>query len=169
MLGTSTYHDEDYVIVDQLKAQAIAAVTNPSLGIANAQVRPLRANDLNTAFGDVFYNFTMNATPGSPSPLTSSGFTTATGKAYAFYGLRDLTPGTKTVTGLKFTVNGKDIPLQPIPLTANWTNLTNTTYFNVVKALQPNQSLVVNLYGVVASSTVSVQLIGYIAESGGNE
>lgn len=168
--GTFTVDPEDYAYVDGWKQQALMTLSNNSAqtGIFQPIIRPLRANDLNTSYDDIFNSFTMSSTANNASAVTSSGFTTATGKAYAILGFRDLTAGTKSVTGLQVVVNGKNIPLQNIPVAEVQTNEESAVYFSPIYALQPNQSLTVNLYGYTASASVNVQIIGFIAESGGN-
>lgn len=146
----------------------IGFTLNNVAGIPSPRIRPIRANDLNTSYNDIFNSFTMSSTANAASALTSAGFTTATGKAYAIYGFQDLTSGTKSVTGLQVVVNGVNIPLQNIPLTHGWTDTNGEVYFSPIYALQPNQSLAVNVYGFTASATVTVRLIGYIVETGGN-
>ncbi len=146
----------------------ISQTLNTVAGIASPKIRPLRANDLNTSYNDIFNGFTMSATANAASAWTSAGFTTATGKAYAIFGVQDLTAGTKSVTGLQVVVNGVNIPLQNIPLTHGWSDSNGEVYFSPIYALQPNQGLAVNVYGFTASATVSLRLIGYVVETGGN-
>jgi hypothetical protein len=164
-LGTITALSRDPE-PDVWKNQAFLELSRAN--IASAVVRPLRANDLNTSYGDIFNGFTMNATAGNASVLTSASFATAVGKAYAIYGFRDLTPGTKSVTGLQANVNGKAVPLQPVPVVGADVDENGSIYFSPIYALQPNQTFTVQIFGTVASAVVTVQLIGFIAEAGGN-
>ena len=148
-------------------ASILQTLMSPSLGIANPTVRPLRANDLNSTYYEEFYNFSFT-TAGTNQVVTSAAFSTQTGKAYCIYGYQDLTPGTKSITGIQVNINGKNVPLQNIPLTHAWTDTNAEVYFSPIYALQPNQALAVYVNGVVSSATVSFRILGFIVETGGN-
>jgi hypothetical protein len=164
-----TWNSRETMVIDQLKVlvkDTLLARASAGNKVTNPVIRPLRAADLNTSFGDIFSGFTMNATAGSPSPLTAAGFTTQVGKAYAFFGLTDLTAGTKSVTAIQYTLSGVNFPLQPAVIAELQFDEHSTAYHSPVYATEPNQSLTINVFGTIASATVNLRLIGYIAESG---
>ena len=127
----------------------------------SVQIRPIWYTDLfpsNTS--DPFIGYSASA--GANAIL--SNFKVPSGFAYAFYGLRDLTPGTKYINGLQMVYQGTNYPLSPLPLYEAWVDERNTAYFSPLFAVKQNTVLTMNLYST-AAATVSFQLIGLVGQA----
>jgi hypothetical protein len=137
---------------------AVIAGLRASIGpTAPIEVRPFVYSDVNLSSD--FFNYSVNA---GVNALLPASFQIPQGRAYAFYGFMDLTPGTKVLTYLQFTVNGTNYPLSPLPIYKAWTDEENTVYFSPIKATAPSASMQINLWSN-ASQTVSFQLLGLTA------
>jgi hypothetical protein len=137
---------------------AVVAGLRSSIGAsAPVQVRPFVYTDVNLTSD--FFNYSINA---GQNALLPSGFQIPQGRAYAFYGFKDLTPGTKVLTYLQFNVNGTNYPLSPLPIYSAWTDEENTVYFSTIKATSPSATMQIYLWSN-ASQTVSFQLLGLTA------
>ncbi|MGC9116541.1 MAG: hypothetical protein ACP5ID_02875 [Conexivisphaera sp.] len=147
------------VAIEQAIDAIISELTNEVGG--DVQVRPIWYTDLNSsATADPFIGYTASA----GANAIVSNFKVQSGFAYAFYGLRDLTPGTKYISGIQMNYQGVNKPLSPLPLYEAWVDERNTAYFSPLKALKQNTTLTINLFST-AAATVSFQLIGLLGQA----
>jgi len=141
-----------------LARDAVIAGLRANIGAAApVEVRPFIYSDVNLTSD--FVGFSASAGVNS---LLPSSFQIPQGKAYAFYGFRDLTAGTKVLNYLQETLNGTNYPISPLPLYQAWTDEQNTVYFSPLNATTPSAALQINLTSATAQ-TVSFQLIGLTA------
>jgi len=126
-------------------------------GTAPIEVRPFAYSDVNLTSD--FFNFSVTS---GVNALLPGSFLIPQGRAYAFYGFKDLTAGTKVLTYLQITLNGTNYPLSPLPIYDAWTDEQNVVYFSPIKATSPSASMQINLWSN-AAQTVSFQLKGLTA------
>jgi len=154
--GSRDEEDTTTTIIKSINA--VVAGLRSSIGSsAPVQVRPFVYTDVNLTSD--FFNYSINA---GQNALLPNGFQIPQGRAYAFYGFKDLTVGTKVLTYLQFTVNGTNYPLAPLPIYNAWTDEENTVYFSLIKATAPSATLQIYLWSN-AAQTVSFQLLGLTA------
>jgi len=130
------------------------------------QTRPLLPTDLGLSTNNAFINYTGITGAGT---FTIASFTTQQARPFAIFGFRNLN-GTATgvITGIQATVNGRLIPLQPIPLTLSWNEDTEKTeYFSPLYVTSPNIPVQINLTAAASAASVSFELIGIAAQPGG--
>ncbi len=145
----------------RIAIDSVVAGIKASTGATQVEVRPVMYTDLGlTGTTDPFINYAASAGANSILP---ANFTVPNGKAYAFFGLRDLTAGTKSLFGFQMTIQGTNYPLAPIPLYHAWVDEENTVFFSPLKATSPASSMSITLYSINAQN-VSFQLIGFVAQ-----
>jgi len=144
------------------------AITNAlrEQGFSNIYIRQLIYSDFNLNH-DFIEDFTVSA---GTNALLPSTFEIHRGKVFAFYGFRDLTPGTKALNYLQLELgrklSGKIIsktmmPSSPIPLYGAWTDSENTVYFTPIIVKPPYNSMQIYLTST-STCKVKFQLIGLV-------
>jgi len=146
---------------------SVNAITNAlkEQGFSNKYIIPLIYSDFNLNYD--FIDFTVSA---GTNALLPSTFEIPRGKVFAFYGFRDLTPGTKDLNYLQHELDikrsGKIIsktmmPNSPRPLYRAWTDSENTVYFTPIIVKPPYNSMQIYLTST-STCKVKFQLIGLV-------
>ncbi|MDG7032753.1 MAG: hypothetical protein JRM97_09005 [Nitrososphaerota archaeon] len=163
---TTTSRDIDGIKQIEFQAKDAlqkAATTGPN-AIASPAIRPLLASDLNTSLAAGTAAFSVTASAAGNQSIISN-FSIPSGQMYVFYGVLDLTAGTKYVDSIQFTINGNVIPLEPLPIVDVQQGPEPAVYFSPIKAVVPRSQLSITAH-FTAAGTETLVIKGYIAQSG---
>jgi hypothetical protein len=179
----TTYGSRQLDAIASLEQTAADAVNQAAPGGPNQaswQVRPLRADDITSVASVTLTNvaaagakelfIASSATAGQAGATIS--FNVPTGRRFCFYGIRNVTPGTKNLSGIQFVISGKATPLYAtgsnggIPLIRAWTDEEGACYFAPVKAFEDNGSVSITFNFLANTSAETWQLLGYYGQTG---